>query len=359
MRAEKSWAGAIASILMMMVLLPTGGAVAAETSGYAPEDIKQTYKQLRWLCMVRAFCPVSEQVLDVIKRAMAGNASAEYLLGLTLVTGDGLPSDRNAGIAWTARAAEHGDPDAARDLADRIRNGEAIDVDETKIAAALKPKADANDAEAMRALGPMYIRGRGVTQDPAFGLDLMKRAVEKGSTGAANDLAQLYLLGAPGVPENRSEAMRWLSVSANRGNVDAMVRLGYMSMTAPNRGPSNERNLAEGFCWLMRAALLDQPQAQEKLSMMFAGGEKDDHGTVIPVDLIQADLWFRLAARSPYHDNSQIRAMIEPHMTTAQLGEAKRLVELWRPRQLDELKTMTIATPASASAPRDCPRMAN
>ena len=39
----------------------------------------------------------------------------------------------------------------------------------------------------------------------------------------------------------------------------------------------------EGICWLMRAALLDEPRAQEKLSMMFAGGEKDDHGTVIPV----------------------------------------------------------------------------
>jgi TPR repeat protein len=357
MRADKSWAGALASALMM-ILLPAGGA-AAETGGYAPENIEQTYRRLSWLCMVRAFCPVTEPVRDVIKHAMAGNASAEYLLGLTLATGDGLPSDRSAALVWIGSAAEHGDPDAARDIADRIRNGEAIDVDETKIAAALKPKAEAGDAEAMRALGPMYISGRGVAQDPAFGLDLMTRAVDRGSTGAANDLSQLYLLGAPGVPESRSEAVNWLAVSANRGNVGAMVRLGYMSMTTPIRGPANERNLAEGFCWLMRAALLDEPQAQEKLSMMFAGGEKDDHGTVIPVDFIQADLWFRLAARSPYHDNSQIRAMIEPHMTTAQLGEAKRLVELWQPRRFDELKTMTVAMPASSGAQRNCPMIAH
>jgi TPR repeat protein len=359
MRADKSWAGALAPVLMLMVLLPTSGAAGAGTGDYAPENIDKTYKYLSWLCMVPAFCPVTEPVYDVIKRAMAGDASSEYLLGLTLLTGDGLPSDRRAGLVWTARAAEDGDPDAARDVAARMRNGEAIDVDETKIAAALKPKAEANDAEAMRALGPMYIRGRGVTQDPAFGLDLMKRAVEKGSSGAANDLSELYLRGAPGVPESRSEALRWLGVSANRGNVDAMVKLGYMSMNGPPNGRSNERYLAEGFCWLMRAALLDEPQAQEKLSMMFAGGEKDDHGTVIPVDLIQADLWFRLAARSPYHDNSQIRAMIEPHMTTAQLGEAKRLVELWQPRKFEELKAMTIATPASPGAPHNCAMMTN
>ena len=120
MRADKSWAGAIAPVLMMMaVLLPVGGAAGAETSGYAPENIEQTYKQLSWLCMVRAFCPVTEPVRDVIKHAMAGNASAEYLLGLTLATGDGLPRDPSAAVAWIVRAAEHGDPDAARDIADR------------------------------------------------------------------------------------------------------------------------------------------------------------------------------------------------------------------------------------------------
>jgi TPR repeat protein len=100
MRAHKSWPGAIAPVLMMMlVLLPAAGA-AAETSGYAPQNIEQTYKQLSWLCMVRAFCPVTEPVRDVIKRAMAGNASAEYLLGLTLATGDGLPRDPSAAVAW-------------------------------------------------------------------------------------------------------------------------------------------------------------------------------------------------------------------------------------------------------------------
>jgi len=246
-----------------------------------------------------------------------------------------------------------------RDIADRIRNGASIDVDETKIAAALKPKADAGDAEAMRALGPMYIRGRGVKQDPALGLDLMKRAVEKGSSGAANDLSHLYLLGAPGVAANRNESLRWISISANRGTVDAMLTLGYRSMNTPSGVPSTERNVAQGFCWLMRAALLDQPQAQEELSMVFARGEKDEYDTVIPIDLVQADLWFRLAARSPYHDNSQIRAMIEPQMTTEQLGEAKRLVEAWRPRKIGDLKAITIALPAAApnGVSRSCPAM--
>lgn len=74
---------------------------------------------------------------------------------------------------------------------------------------------------------------------------------------------------------------------------------------------------------------------------------------------MQADLWFRLAARSPYHDNSQIRAMIEPQMTTEQLGEAKRLIEAWRPHKVEELKAITIELPAVApnGAQRSCPPM--
>jgi hypothetical protein len=137
------------------------------------------------------------------------------------------------------------------------------------------------------------------------------------------------------------------------------VTLGFMSINTPGGVPSSERNVAQGFCWLMRAALLDQPQAQEQLSMMFARGERDDHGNVIAIDHVQADLWFRLAARSPYHDNSQVRAMIEPQMTTEQLNEAKRLADAWRPRKLDELKALAIALPAAApgAAARGCQAM--
>jgi TPR repeat protein len=122
----KSWVRAAALALMLAIPALAGGAMAVEAGQYAPENIEKTYKQLGWLCMVRALCPVTDDVYGVIKRAIAGNSSSEYLLGLTLLTGDGLPRDESAGIAWTARAAEHGDPDAARDIADRLRNGASI-----------------------------------------------------------------------------------------------------------------------------------------------------------------------------------------------------------------------------------------
>ena len=347
----------IAAFAFALALLsPASGALASDAGPYAPENIVQTADRYGWLCMLRVLCPVSDKMHDTIKRAIANDRSAEYLLGLTLVIGDELPRDKSAGVAWIVRAAELGEPGAARDIARRLRNGEAIEVDETKIAAALKPQADAGDTEAMRTLGPMYIGGRGVKQDPALGLSMMQAAAAKGSSEAETDLSQLYLNGAPGVPVNRPEAMKWLAASARHGNVDAMMSLGYMLVSAP----SADRNLADGYCWLVRSALLDQVQAQEKLSLMLSENEKDDHGTVIAIDLVQADVWFRLAARNPYHDNSQIRSAIEPKMTTEQLGQAKRLVEAWHKRTVQELKATTIPLPAATlngASPGDCPGM--
>jgi hypothetical protein len=107
----------------------------------------------------------------------------------------------------------------------------------------------------------------------------------------------------------------------------------------------------------MRAALLDNPRAQEKLSLTFEQGETDGR-VAIAADLVQADYWFRLAARSPFHDNSQIRGAIEPKMTSDEMDAAKRLVDAWRPREFAELKTLPIVLPAPAGAsPRLCPAL--
>ena len=337
----------VAAAILAMGALTAVGASAAEDGDYAPANILKTNGRLGWLCMIPVTCPVTSQVRGVISRAVAADRSAQHLLGLTLLTGDGLPGDRAGGVLWVVKAAEQGEPAAARDIAYRLRNGDRITIDENKVVAALKPAADAGEVEAMRALGPMIIGGRGVKQDPAAGLAMIKSAAEKGSFAAEKDLSDLYLRGAPGVTASRPEALKWLASSARHGNVDAMLSLGYMSMNTPIGTPSSQADLAEGYCWLMRAALLDQPQAHEKLSMMFTDGEKDSRGTVIAADLVQADFWFRLAARSPYHDNSQIRASIEPKMTSAQMDEAKKLVEAWNPRTMQELKSLPIALPNS------------
>jgi TPR repeat protein len=331
--------------------------VAHDSSAFvgddSPDHLDATYRTLSLICLVRPLCPISGDALGEMKGALAGRSDAEYGLALTLLTGDGLPSDREAGIAWMARAAERGEPGAARDVYDRVRNGEAVAVDERQIATALQQRVDAGDAEAMRALGPMIVRGRGVKPDPTAGVALMRRAFDHGATGAAGDLARLYLLGAPGLPADRGQYLNWMQAAARRGDSEAMLSIGYAAMNPP--GTSTDRDLTLSFCWLTRAALLDNPRAQEKLALTFEQGESDGRVT-IAADLVQADYWFRLAARDPFHDNSQIRGAIEPNMTSDEMDAAKRLVDAWRPHTFEELKTLPIALPApSGASPRLCP----
>ena len=208
------------------------GYFAVRTAGQSvgddsPEHIEATYRELSLVCLLRPLCPVSGAALAAMKGSVAGRSGDQYYLALILLTGEGLPEDREAGLAWMARAAEHGEPDAARDIAGRLRNGESVAADERKIASALQTRVEAGDAEAMRALGPMIIRGRGAKADPAAGLAMMSRAFDLGSVGAASDLAQIYTLGAPGV-RRRSQPISQMDGgggAARRFGGDAVDRL--------------------------------------------------------------------------------------------------------------------------------------
>ena len=355
-RAMMNWTPGLRTIVAALMLLAPVSSASADEEDYSPAKIQETLDKLGWVCWVQSLCPYTADLRQTINRAILGDRSAQYRLGLTLLTGDGLPTERGSGMRWIVMAAEQGHPSAASFLAGKMRNGEPVEVDETKVADALKPQAAAGDIESMRALAPMLISGHGVKQDPAQGVAMLVHAAEHGSSDAEKDLSSLYLNGAPGVPVNRPEAMKWLGVSARHGNPDAMTSLGFMAINTPTVA----NNLIEGYCWLVRAAMLDVGQAQEKLSLTFSRGEKDGRGNEIALDRIEADFWLRVAARSPYYGNSQIRASIEPHMTTEQRDEAKRRFNAWHPLKLEEVRVLSIPLPgtlAGGPAARSCAPM--
>ena len=146
-------------ILLAVVGLLVGPARAADRGPYAPENIESTEKGFYWVCMVRAICPVSDKMRDLVKRVIEHDRSAEYQLGLALMRDDEISADPGLGLAWMARAAEQGEPRAARDIAARLRNGAVIEVDRAKIMQVLKAQADAGDAESKHALADIMIAG--------------------------------------------------------------------------------------------------------------------------------------------------------------------------------------------------------
>src|SRR5215469_1351928 len=332
---------AVAGMAMLMAVIPGG---VARSEDYGPGSAAAALHQLPgWRCSLNLGCPISQEAYTALTGALAGDRELQYKLARLLQRGDGIPRDVRAATGWYGKAAEQGHVAAALEL-NRLRHeGADISADGTKIAAALRLAVDQGDRDAMRALADMQVYGRGLPRDAEQSLALLRRAAAAGSAAAAEDLSNLFLRNAPGIPHNPAEGFRWMAESARFGNAAAMLNLGSMYFNFPEAAM---RDPAEGYRWLMRAALVDNPAAQEMLSGVLAQGAMVAARTVIPPDPIAADMWLRLAARSPFHDNASQRLQIESNMTAAQLAEAKDRAAAWHPSSLDEV--MTIPLPAVA-----------
>jgi TPR repeat protein len=364
MRTRKS----LGSLLLAAALLLfVAGPARADTGSYAPANAETTLKGLSWLCMIGSLCPLTPARYHTFERSVQGHRDDQYYLGLLLRTGDGFPTDREAGMQWIVIAAEKGAALAAMYIESRMQNGEHIEFDETKAAALLRKDADAGDIAAMRALGPMTIRGRGVAQNPQAGLAVLRQAVDRGSIAAARDLASLYTLGTNGLPHDHAEGMRWYTVAADLGDVDSMATLGGMWRNTPmidildamRKGQipkqTFEPDIVQGYCWMVRAAMMGSAMSQYELALFRSRDESDRRGNAIARDYVQADFWFRLGARVPDYDNSQVRGGIEPNMTTAQMDAAKKLAGDWRTLTFAQMKGTTIAVPGDGG--KTCPKL--
>jgi TPR repeat protein len=352
----------------LIVMLLVGGPARAN-SGMAPAEAESTLGSLRYRCLLEALCPVSAANYASLKGAVAGKPGDQFLIGLSLYRGDNAPLDRKAGAAWIAKAAEAGLPPAVSWVEREMQNGADIEVDEKKMAAALKRQADAGDVSAMLVLAPMMIRGRGLDQDPAGGMALLRQAGERSSDGeTAYSIANLYLVGTNGMPRDHEEAMKWYALAASRGHLLSMATLGSLWQNRPMADlfdalkagqfpprPTFEPDIVQSYCWRMRAALMDGALAQYELALMLTDRHSDNRGNVVEPDLVQADVWFRLGARDQSYNNSQVRAHIEPKLTTAQFEEAKKQVAAWHPLDFGKMKEATIPVPGQAG--RTCPPM--
>ncbi|HTG26493.1 MAG TPA: hypothetical protein VK681_41240 [Reyranella sp.] len=157
--------------------------------------------------------------------------------------------------------------------------------------------------------------------------------------------------------------MKWYAIAASRGNVRAMATLAGLWENEPladmlkimqsRQFPKKnfERDIVQSYCWRMRASLMGDSLAHYELALMRTRRNSDSRGNVIEPDLIQADFWFRLGARNREYDNSQVRAAIEPKLTTAQLDQVKKMVAGWHPLDFEQMKTTPITIPATRAGP--------
>lgn len=117
---------------------------------------------------------------ELARRAQAGEAEAQYTLGIVHDGGLGVPRDWAEAVKWYRRAAEQG------------------------------------YAPAQDILGSMYIRGLGVARSSAESVKWHRRAAEQGYPGGQYNVAFAYARGV-GVAESKVHAHMWFGLAARQG----------------------------------------------------------------------------------------------------------------------------------------------
>ena len=373
--------------------------------------------------------------------AESGDISAQYRLGRMYIHGEGVEPDYVEAEKWYRLAAEGGHTDAQEvleeitEVASVYRDAKAGDADAQynlglmhdegvgivsydkaeaekwwRLAVAgFRPKAEAGDADAQYKLGDMYESGYGVVLDYVEAEKWYRRAAEAGDTHAQEKLeeiteqvstqraaeagdafAQYKLAGyhlVRGGDENDAEAVKWFRLAAEQGNAFAQGMLGYMY--ADGSGVAQDH--AEADKWYRRAVEGYRPMAeagdadaQASLGEMYYKGRgvaQDDaeavkwyrlaaeagnafaqnnlgdmyaNGVGVEPDYILAYMWKDLAA-DVYSFMKKDRDKVAKDMTPEQIAEAKAMAEKCRAQNYKNCDTTSTASGTASTAGSTAP----
>ena len=148
-----------------------------------------------------------------------------------------------------------------------------------------RPLAEQGDALAQYNLGVLYRKGRGVPQDDVQARGWYEKAAAQGQAKAQFNLGTLYFNGE-GTPKDYQQALRWFRLAADQG----------------------------------------EALAQTKIAIMY------DEGQGVPQNIVQAYKWYSLAATNGDKPANELRNTITNQMTPAQIAEAQKLAQEWKPK---------------------------
>jgi TPR repeat protein len=180
--------------------------------------------------------------------AGAGQAEAQFDLGVLYAKGLGVARDLNEAAAWYRKSAAQGNAEAEFALGQMYSLGWGVPRD---VADAIRWFDLANSVDSD---GPptdwLTLEGFGVEQDAQQAAYWYRLAADKGHPEAEFNLSRLYASGK-GVKRDEEQAGRWVSASASQGYAPAMADLGKR-FAAGNGVASNDKR---AYFWLTLAFL--------------------------------------------------------------------------------------------------------
>jgi uncharacterized protein len=123
--------------------------------------------------------------------------------------------------------------------------------------------------------------------------------------------------------EESNPALRENLLPAQQGDPQAQVFVGYLYET----GQGVQQNYPRAAQWYWKAAEQGNPTAQYQLGNMYHQGKG------VSQNYSRAYMWLDLAAARGNLNAKEIRRIVAGKMTPAEIADAKRMVEEWRPNK--------------------------
>lgn len=159
---------------------------------------------------------------DLLKRAEAGDAQAQFELGQAYDFGQGAPLDEAQALRWYRAAAEAGLVEAQNSVGGRFLSQKKFD-----LALPWFEKAAAKDhLQAINSLAYLYDTGQGTKQDRERARELYAKAADGGWAESMWNLANWY--GTPvkgGTADFMSSCIWAIRAARYAGDLDSPIRL--------------------------------------------------------------------------------------------------------------------------------------
>ncbi len=254
----------------LLFALPALADTAAGLAAFKEKDYARAYKEWK-------------------TAADAGQAEAQFDLGVLYAQGFGVQRDLTEATKWYRKAANQGNAEAEFALGQMYSRGWGVPND-TADAMRWFQMANSVDSEGPPT-GWAAVSGYGVEKDSKQAAKWYRMAADKGHAEAQFNLARLYAAG-DGVKKDEEQAARWVSASATQGFAPAMTELG--------------ERYAEG-----RGVTQDDKRAYFWLTLAFLHGDKSVEKT---------------------------RASEGAKLKPADMVEQDRMAQNWKPRVVDTAK---------------------
>ena len=150
-----------------------------------------------------------------------------------------------------------------------------------------------------------------------------RRRLSGGFLAAWYQLAEHYAEGR-GVAQDFGEAIKWYRKLADIGDIFAQSQIGEFYRD----GRGVPQDYAEAAKWFGEAGAGGYAYAQYQVGLLY----RDGRG--VRGDVVEAYKWLTLAsaAADPLPGAEAERNLLAAKMTPAQIAEAQRLVDAWKPK---------------------------